>query len=226
MKASAERSTTGFRATRSRTGLRTGLVLSWCLAATHAYAFDDQDCARLETVMVSVVEDIRSPEDSESARQRAFDHAGQLAIEKVVGQTIQAVRENRTEVKDADISQHYQELQKSNLDGMVRLGHVEEKISDRSGSRELSISADVTVCVPKPKAKPMESADPGKATWFDPSTGEARLWYGRVRAETMNFSTNPGFTPGQGKNYARKPEDLRRLASLGRSCPAAGARKG
>jgi TPR repeat protein len=199
MKASAERSTTGFRATRSRTGLRTGLVLSWCLAATHAYAFDDQDCARLETVMVSVVEDIRSPEDSESARQRAFDHAGQLAIEKVVGQTIQAVRENRTEVKDADISQHYQELQKSNLDGMVRLGHVEEKISDRSGSRELSISADVAVCVPKPKAKPMESADPGKATWFDPSTGEARLWYWKSPSGDYEFFDRSGFHPRTGE---------------------------
>ncbi len=58
-----------------------------------ALAYDDSDCARQETVPVSVDEDFGNWSEMDAARKRALDRTNQSAISQVVGVEVKSSRE-------------------------------------------------------------------------------------------------------------------------------------
>jgi len=175
-----------------------------------ASAYDDSDCARQETVPVSVDEDFGNWSEMDAARKRALDRTNQSAISQVVGVEVKSSRENRAEIVNSDAEQRFKQLEQTNLAGFVRVKILEEtrKTTDAGGS--LSIKSEVTVCVPKSQTvkkeeqervarqqRPAKPVDPTTVAWFDPVTGQPRVWYWREGA-TYDFFDNSGFHPRTG----------------------------
>lgn len=180
------------------------------LLGAPALAYDDSDCARQETVPVSVDEDFGNWSEMDTARKRALDRTNQLAISQVVGVEVKSSRENRAEIVNSDAEQRFKQLEQTNLAGFVRVKIIEEnrKTTDAGGS--LSIKSEVTVCVPKSQAvrkeeqeraarqqRPAKPVDPTTVAWFDPVTGQPRVWYWR-EGPNYEFFDNSGFHPRTG----------------------------
>ncbi|MEH3145176.1 MAG: hypothetical protein PGN34_07460 [Methylobacterium frigidaeris] len=146
----------------------------------------------------------------DSARKRALDRTNQLAISQVVGVEVKSSRENRAEIVNNDAQQAFKQIEQMNLAGFVRVKIIEEsrRATDTTGS--LSIKSEVTVCVPKSQAvrkeeqeradrqrRPPKSVDPVTVAWFDPVTGQPRVWYWR-EGQIYEFFDNSGFHPRTG----------------------------
>lgn len=185
-------------------------VGSTILVSAPALAYDDSDCVRQETVPVAVEEEFTKWSEMDAARKRALDRTGQIAVGQVIGVEVKSSRENRAEIVNSDAEQRFKQLEQTNLSGFVRVRIVEEsrKTSDAGGS--LSIKSEVTVCVPKSQAakreeqeradrqqRPPKPVDPMTVAWFDPVTGQPRVWYWR-EGQTYEFFDNSGFHPRTG----------------------------
>lgn len=185
-------------------------VAATLLLGGPALSYDDSDCARQETVAVSVDEDFGGWSEMDAARKRALDRTSQLAISQVVGVEVKSSRENRAEIVNSDAEQRFKQLEQTNLAGFVRVKILEEnrKATDTGGS--LSIKSEVTVCVPKSQTvrkeeqeraarqqRPAKPVDPTGVAWFDPVTGQPRVWYWR-EGSTYDFFDNSGFHPRTG----------------------------
>jgi hypothetical protein len=175
-----------------------------------ALAYDDSDCARQETVPVSVDEDFGNWSEMDAARKRALDRTNQSAISQVVGVEVKSSRENRAEIVNSDAEQRFKQFEQTNLAGFVRVKIVEENRKSTDAGGSLSIKSEVTVCVPKSQTvkkeeqervarqqRPAKPVDPTTVAWFDPVTGQPRVWYWREGA-TYDFFDNSGFHPRTG----------------------------
>lgn len=180
------------------------------MLTTPALAYDDSDCARQDTVSVSVDEDFGNWSEMDAARKRALDRTNQLAISQVVGVEVKSSRENRAEIVNSDAEQRFKQLEQTNLAGFVRVKILEENRKTTEAGGSLSMKSEVTVCVPKSQTvrkeeqeraarqqRPAKPIDPTTAAWFDPVTGQPRVWYWR-EGSTYEFFDNSGFHPRTG----------------------------
>lgn len=192
------------------------VLLSVTLAVGPCRAFEQIDCLRQETTRHLVKEPIKSLEEYSSARNRALDSAGQLAIVQVVGVEIQSSRESETKIEAGpnatDARQRFEQLEKSDLAGLVR-PRIDSETMETTGDQKLLVfDIEVTVCVPKPdysekrrkewevrnRAAP-KPADPRSHAWFDPKTGQPQLWFWRDGDRAFEFFDNDGFHPQNGE---------------------------
>lgn len=178
-----------------------------------AVAYEDSNCQKLETVQISVEEDAPSWSEIDAARVRALDRSGQLAIAQVIGVRVESSREMKAEINNSNTDQQYRQMEQSVLKGLVRLKILEEiRKAGAGGGTTLGLRSEVTVCVPKPEfllkaerdraekeRRPPQQVDPNQATWFDPVTGEPRLWYSRSEGQRLEFFDNGGFHPRTGE---------------------------
>ncbi|CAA2101062.1 hypothetical protein MBUL_00986 [Methylobacterium bullatum] len=191
------------------------LVLA-CLGTTifmsvPASAYDDSDCVRQETVPVAVEEEFGRWSEMDAARKRALDRTNQIAIGQIVGVEVKSSRENRAEIINTDAEQRFKQIEQTNLSGFVRVRILEENRKTTEAGGSLSIKSEVTVCVPKPQSlkkeeqdriarqqRPPKPVDPTNIAWFDPVTGQPRIWYWR-EGTTYEFFDNSGFHPRTGE---------------------------
>ncbi|SDA25111.1 hypothetical protein SAMN02799622_03556 [Methylobacterium sp. UNC378MF] len=173
-------------------------------------AYDEGDCVRQETVPVTVEEAYGTWSDMDAARKRALDRINQVAIGQVIGFEVKSSRENRAEIVNSDAEQRFKQFEQINLAGFVRVKVLEETRKEADAGGSLSIKSEVTVCVPKSQAvrkeeqeradrrlRPPKPVDPASAAWFDPVTGQPRVWYWRDGL-SYEFFDNSGFHPRTG----------------------------
>lgn len=188
-----------------------------------AKAFDDADCERLQTVPISVDEDIRSFGEGDQARRRALDRAGQLATAQVIGFKVQSSREIHAEAVNNDAIERYNNVEKSFLDGLVRIKLLEEVREVRGSRTVLSLRTEVAVCVPKQEVllraerdkaererRPPKRIDPTQAVFFNPLNGLPQTWFGRSVDQQLEFFDNSGFHPDSGERL--QPVDRKIIA--------------
>lgn len=194
---------------------RCAAMLLVCLGTTAlvsapALAYDDSECARQETVSVTVSEEFGAWSEMDAARKRALDRTTQDAIGQVVGLEVKSSRENRAEIVNNDAEQRFKQLEQTNLAGFVRVKILDESRKQADAGSSLSIKSEVTVCVPKSQAvkkeeqeraarqlRPPKQVDPTTVAWFDPVTGQPRVWYWR-EGQIYEFFDNSGFHPRTG----------------------------
>ena len=163
-----------------------------CLMSSVAVAYDDAECSRQETVSVTVEEEFVVWNEMDVARRRALDRTNQLAISQVIGVEVKSLRENRSEIINNDAEQRFKQFEQTNLAGWVRVKILEENRRTNESGGSLSLKTEVTVCVPKSEAvrkaeqeradrqkRPPRPVDPTTVAWFDPVTGQPRVWYSR-----------------------------------------------
>ncbi len=202
---------------RTPKSIRRFLAILTCLLGSSslsspARAYEDGDCARQETVPVSVEESYGVWSETDAARKRALDRTSQQAVARVVGVEVKSIRENKAEIVNDDAEQSFRQLEQSNLSGFVRINILEEnrKAAEAGSGGLLSIKSDVTVCVPKSRAvrkeeeeradrekRPPKAVDPTTAAWFDPVSGRPQVWYWR-EGNRYEFFDNSGFHPRTG----------------------------
>lgn len=190
------------------------LVVAIILAETQiANAFDDSDCERMTDVhLPSITEPLKESTEYPTARARAISRASQEAIAQIIGLSVETSRQSNTELNDDNIKQRFNEIDKSDLSGLVKPKVVDEKLTTLGKIEAVALTVDVTVCVPKASylervkrareaanRKPPEKADPKTAPWFNPSTGEPALWYWRANDGHFDFFDNEGFHPRNGQ---------------------------
>lgn len=176
-----------------------------------AWAYDDKECLRFETVPISVEEDAASLGELDAARSRGLERTSQLAIAQVIGVKIEALRENRAEINNSTAEQRFAEHEQSVLRGLVRLKVIEESRRSTDQGMTLVLKSEATVCVPKPEVmvkaerekaererRAPQQVDPATATWFNPRSGEAQIWYWRSPNQGYEFFDNFGFHPRTG----------------------------
>jgi len=189
-----------------------GIVFS----ASSASAFDDGICAKVETTTQKALLDIRANETIDFARARGIDKVSEQAVYQVVGYDIESSRAGETRAIDETATSSYQEGARSSYKGLVRVRLIDVSRIGFDEHQQLELTADVSVCVPKPETvlalehekaerdkQPPRPVDPEKVNWFDPSTGEARLWYWAGPNQDYTFFDKGGFDPTTGDPLRR-----------------------
>lgn len=187
----------------------------WCFAffawSSSAFAFDDKDCARIDTVSKTSSLDLKSTDSVEAARSRITAEIVKQSLAQVVGYDVHSDRSERTQITNQTAEEKYQDADQAVLDGRVRVKITDEKRAALATGQTLTMTAEVQVCVPKPDAvrkaerqreaqlqHPPKPADPSTAVWFNPATGEPQLWYVKHDDGSYLFFDNAGFDPQTG----------------------------
>ena len=196
-----------------------------------AWAFDDAECSRIVTTSQHQPVEIRPGEAIEIARARAMDEVSKLAVAEVVGGYVDSSRDDTSDLTNESDTRHARDpasptgretgedrngveskavaVAKSHYRGLVRVKLRDEVLSGSPGHQTLDVSADVTVCQPKPDSMlaadrlPPQVVDPDKSNWFNPNTGEPQLWYWMGADNTYIFFDKAGFDPNTGDPLKR-----------------------
>lgn len=180
-------------------------------------ALEDKNCSRLQSVSTAVRERIERGEARSAARARAIEQASKDAVAQVIGIEVQSRRENKTEIADDKARSWFRQIEQSGLGGFAR----PKVVGERDEGDIIVMDVVVTVCVPtdeflrqqaKQRAererKPPAPVDPAAEPWFDPKTGQARVWYWR-RNKTFEFFDAEGFHPRYGGRLQPVTEKIR-----------------
>jgi len=197
-------------------GIAAATLGGWCNAG---YAFDDSDCAKLTSVTVTEQEPFAAAGEYTAARQRALQRAYEDAVSQASGLWIESQRQETTSLKQNEAFQEFKQLDRAELGAFVRPTNVEEKLTTIAGQNAVSLDVTAAVCGPKPEflarwksekaeretkeresqRKPPQVVDPATATWFDPKSGQALLWYWEDKSRHFAFFDSKGFNPDNGE---------------------------
>jgi TPR repeat protein len=163
------------------------------------------------TYPITIQEPFSKPDEYPSARDRAVTRAIQDAIAEVIGVSLQSSRENQVSMHNEIADQKFSQIERSDIFGLARPKVLEESIDPSSGGSILKVRAEVTVCAPKQefldqlaKARALKNrkvptaVDPSITEWFDPKTGQPRLWYSQPKGRSAEFFDAEGFHPKTG----------------------------
>ncbi len=196
-----------------------------------AQAFEDDECSRIVTTSQHRLIDLRPGETAEMAHARAMDGVSELAVAEVIGVSVDSsqsvssdlnneadTRHNHdanapnggeTAIDRSGVKSRFQDVANSNYRGLVRVKLRSEAVTGPAGHQSLDMSADVTVCQPKPKElmildrRPPQIVDPEKVNWFNSVTGEPQLWYWAGPGDAYTFFDKAGFDPSTGDPLKR-----------------------
>ena len=200
-----------------RLHLRRAVLLSvGCLVFTHissANAFEEADCARIETVQQSYTTEVPTGSSVDAARTRATTEMVKQAIAQVVGFDVRSQREEVSKIENDRAEEKYNDAEEALLSGRVRVRVLDEQRTVLSAVQTLKMTDEVKVCIPKPSAilnlekerrerlaHPPKKISPQDAIWFNPASGAAQVWYSRQDDGSYVFFDNAGFDPESGSS--------------------------
>jgi hypothetical protein len=118
-------------------------------APQFAFGFSDSDCSAILPTKVQVKEELQSGEAVLAARLRALDRATQLAVAEKIGVSIRSQRSSDVSSGSNGDSQRFRDRAMAQSKGLVRYKITDEKIADTAMSRQITLSIDANVCIPK-----------------------------------------------------------------------------
>ena len=178
-----------------------------------ANAFEDAECARIDTVQQSYSTEVPTSGDIDAARTRATTEMVKQAIAQVVGFDIRSQREATSKVENDRAEEKYNDAEQALLSGRVRVRVLDEQRTSQATGQNLKLIDEIKVCIPKPNAilkvekeqrerlaHPPKKISPDDAVWFNPASGAAQVWYSRQDNGSYVFFDNAGFDPESGSS--------------------------
>lgn len=132
-------------------------------------------------------------------RRHLVDQAAAEAIEQVVGMAIVSDREVKMALHNEVADSQYSEKMSGGSEGLVRAKVVKEEVLNQAEGRFLSMEFVFSVCIPKtPKRAAVQISGTPEA-FFDPISGDPKVWYWQSMTGEFEFFDNAGFHPGTGE---------------------------
>ena len=126
------------------------LLLTLTLAGPHtAFAFSDSDCSAILPTKVQVKEEFQNGETVVTVRLRALDRASQLAVAEKVGVTMRSQRSSDVTSDNNGDSLKFRDRAMAQSKGLVRYKITDESTIDAATAKQIVLSIDANVCIPK-----------------------------------------------------------------------------
>ena len=126
------------------------LLLSLALATPHlAFAFSDSDCSAVLQTTVQVKEEFQTGETIVTVRLRALDRASQLAVAEKVGVTMRSQRSSDVTSDNNGDALKFRDRAMAQSKGLVRYRIIDESTIDAGTAKQIILSIDANVCIPK-----------------------------------------------------------------------------
>jgi hypothetical protein len=138
-------------------------------------------------------------DDYGKVRRHLVDQAAAEAIEQVVGMAIASDREVKIALHNEVADSRYSENMSGGSEGLVRTRVTKEEVINPSDGRFLSMEFVFSVCIPKEPKRPAVRITGTPEAFFDPATGDPKVWYWRSPSGDFEFFDNEGFHPGSGE---------------------------
>lgn len=182
-----------------------------------------EKCRSVIDVPITQRDSLPTIDEYGKVRRRLVDQAAAEAIEQVVGMAIASDREVKMALHNEVTDSQYSEKMSGGSEGLVRTKVVKEEVLSQAEGRFLSMAFIFSVCIPKKPTKPAVRITATPEAFFDPLSGDPKVWYWQSRTGEFEFYDNAGFHPGTGellKPVSREVINVWRLEEAKRKAAA------
>ena len=185
--------------------LASALWVSWGIAAetSASQTAETNDpfqsrCAKVIDVPISLREALPNFAEYGKVRRRAIDRAAEQAVEQVVGLEIASSREVKNALHNDVADSRYREEISGESAGLVRPRITSEELVKINDANFMELKFIINVCIPKTPDVPPKQIVGTPESFFNPLTGEPKVWFWRGNDGTIEFFDNEGFHPRTG----------------------------